>query len=194
MKRIISMLIFACIAIGMSAQETQEHLKFKGIPIDGTVSNFVAKLKQKGYTYITEYNGAALLIGEFASTKDCLIFVIAPSNNGSISKIGVEFPSYDTWAPLESKYMSLKNMLSTKYGAPFYCEETFQTYSQPTDDGLKMSYLKMDKCKYNSAFDAKNGEIQLSITHFGYDSCYIKLVYFDDINDNAAQENAMDDL
>ena len=52
----------------------------------------------------------------------------------------------------------------------------------------------MDKCKYKSAFDAKDGEIQLSITHFGYDSCYIKLVYFDDINDNAAQENAMDDL
>ena len=108
------MLIVACIAIGMSAQETQEHLKFKGIPIDGTVSNFVEKLKQKGYTYVTETNGSVILKGAFASTKDCLIFVIAPSNNGSISKIGVEFPSYDTWAPLESKYMSLKNMLSTK--------------------------------------------------------------------------------
>lgn len=188
------MLIFACIAIGMSAQETQEHLKFKGIPIDGTVSNFVAKLKQKGYTYVTETNGSVILKGEFASTKNCNVLVLAPSHHGSISRIGVSFPFYETWALLESKYLSLKDMLTKKYGVPSYCEETFQTYSQPTDDGTKMLYLKMDKCKFSSIFETKNGEIHLSIKHIKDESCCVNLIYIDALNNNAAQENAMDDL
>ena len=194
MKRIISILIFACIAIGMSAQETQEHLKFKGIPIDGTVSNFVAKLKQKGYTHLTTSDGVALLNGEFAAYKDCTIGVVSSKGRDSVCKVAVIFPATDTWSALERNYLSLKNMLTTKYGEPSDCVETFQSDYQPTDDNRKKHELGMDRCKYYTIFSTEQGNIQLELKHEGLIKYYVVLSYFDAINQQAVLSDAMDDL
>ena len=48
MKKIISVLFALCLCMAVSAQQ---HLKFMGIPLDGTVDNFALKLKAKGVTY-----------------------------------------------------------------------------------------------------------------------------------------------
>lgn len=188
------MLIFACIAIGISAQETQEHLKFKGIPIDGTVSNFVAKLKQKGYTHLTTSDGVALLNGEFAAYKDCTIGVVSSKGRDSVCKVAVMFPAKDTWSALERNYLSLKEMLTTKYGEPSDCVETFQSYSQPTDDNSKMYELRFDRCKYYTVFSTEQGTIQLELGHESVTRCYVLLSYFDAINQQAVLSDAMDDL
>ncbi len=188
------MLIFACIAIGMSAQETQEHLKFKGIPIDGTVNSFVAKLKQKGYTHLTTSDGVALLSGEFAAYKDCTIGVVSSKGRDSVCKVAVIFPAQDTWSALERNYLSLKNMLTTKYGEPSDCVETFQSYSQPEDDNARMYELKFDRCKYYTIFKTEQGAIQLELGHESVTRCYVLLSYFDTINQQAIYSDAMDDL
>lgn len=48
MKKIISVLFALFICLSISAQE---HMKFMGIPLDGTIENFALKLKAKGVTY-----------------------------------------------------------------------------------------------------------------------------------------------
>ena len=48
MKKIISVFFVLCICLSVSAQE---HMKFMGIPLDGTIDNFALKLKEKGVTY-----------------------------------------------------------------------------------------------------------------------------------------------
>lgn len=48
MKKIISLLFALFICLSISAQE---HMKFMGIPLDGTIDNFALKLKAKSITY-----------------------------------------------------------------------------------------------------------------------------------------------
>lgn len=194
MKKIISILLFACMAIGMYAQDAQEHLKFKGIPIDGTVNEFVAKLKQKGCTYIDSYEGNALLKGDFATEKNCTILVAAPKANCPLERVAVSCPNQETWSFLYNNYTRLKDMLTTKYGEPASCEETFQSTLQPKDDSSKMHEVKMDRCRYVCVFNAGNGYIELAILNSGYSNCFVRLLYVDAANNNAAESKAMDDI
>ena len=60
MKKIL-MLFTACLmAMMMNAQTANEHLKFKGVPIDGTLSQYVQKMKTAGFSMLGMENGAAI--------------------------------------------------------------------------------------------------------------------------------------
>ena len=59
MKRNLFLLLFAIVTLSTFAQTTSEHLTFKGVPIDGTLTEFVSKLKQKGLTHIGTEDGTA---------------------------------------------------------------------------------------------------------------------------------------
>ena len=59
MKRNLFLLLFAIATLSTFAQTTSEHLTFKGVPIDGTLTEFVSKLKQKGLTHIGTEDGTA---------------------------------------------------------------------------------------------------------------------------------------
>ena len=69
MKRFLSFLIVLCVYITSYAQT--EHVKFMGIPIDGTINQFQQKLKEKGVTYNQRASqsveaGVRLFKGKFA--------------------------------------------------------------------------------------------------------------------------------
>ena len=48
MKKIISVFLACFLCMAASAQQ---HMKFMGIPLDGTIDNVALKLKAKGVTY-----------------------------------------------------------------------------------------------------------------------------------------------
>ncbi len=194
MKKIIILLTFLSITISSFAQESNEHLKFKGIPINGTLNSFVAKLKQKGFTHITTSDGVAMLSGDFAAYKDCTIGAVALKNRDLVCKVAVIFSSRETWSSLENNYLSLKQMLTKKYGEPSDCVETFQSHYQPENDNDKMHELKMDRCKYYTIFETEKGSIELRLAHQSVSECYVVLSYFDAINQQAVMSDAMDDL
>lgn len=195
MKKLILTAIIAFITMFSFAQtQSSNHLSFKGVPIDGTLSEYVSKMKQKGFTHIGTEDGMALLTGDFAAYKQCMIGVVTLKQKDLVSKIAVVFPSCDTWSLLSSNYFSLKEMLTEKYGEPSECVERFDTYSEPQDDGDKMDQVKSDRCKYYTIFETDNGEIQLSIDHDGVISCHVRLSYFDKINGEIIRKEAMDDL
>ena len=50
MKRLIFLLLFASTILISSAQDKSEHLSFKGVPIDGTLNEYVLKMKAAGFS------------------------------------------------------------------------------------------------------------------------------------------------
>lgn len=194
MKKIIFIFILICMSVMGFAQENKEHLTFKGVPIDGTLSSFVAQLKQKGFTHIGTNDGVAMLNGDFASYKNCTIGAVSLKDKDLVVKVAVIFPSRDTWSALESNYQSLKQMLTKKYGEPSDCVETFQSYLQPKDDNSKLHELGMDRCKFYTIFETKRGSIELQISHQSFSEYYVILSYFDAINQETLMSDAMDDL
>lgn len=194
MKRNLFLLLFAIATLSTFAQTTSEHLTFKGVPIDGTLTEFVSKLKQKGLTHIGTEDGTAILKGDFAAYKNCTVAAIALKQKNLVAKVGVMFPSLETWSSLSNNYFSLKEMLTKKYGEPEVCIEEFQTKIMPNDDNSKIHEVRMNRCKYVTGYTTEKGDIELQIKGSFTDGCYVTLIYFDKINGEVIEAEAMEDL
>ena len=189
MKYILLPLLLAVYVV-CSAQTS--HMKFKGIPMEGNLQSFTAKLKTKGYTPVGIKDGVSLLKGEFAGYKNCTVGAIA-DKSGMICKVSVIFPNMDKWGDLEQCYESYKSMLTEKYGKPVEYEEYFSD-GYNGDASEKMYGVKFDKYKYYSVFSCEEGDIRLEISHNGVSSCYVMLSYFDNANQDKLRKQIMDDL
>jgi hypothetical protein len=199
MKKVVMLLIVVLTTVCSFAQtrtdaDKSAHLAFKGVPIDGTLAGYVAKMKQSGFTHVGTEDGVAMLKGDFAAYKNCIVGVATLKQKDLVSKITVLFPECDTWSSLSSNYFSLKEMLTEKYGKPADCVEEFDTYSEPRDDNSKMHEVGMDRCKYYTTYETEKGSIQLSIGHNSVISCFVLLAYHDKINGDVIRAEAMDDL
>ena len=178
MKTIFTSLFLTLIAITSFAQtklDSTDHLTFKGIPIDGTLNEYVIKMKKSGFTHIGTENGIVMLKGDFAAYKDCIIGVTTLKQKDLVSKITVIFPESDTWSSLSSNYYNLNELLTEKYGEPFEIVEEFQTSYSPKDDNSKMHEVGMNNCKYYSIYKTENGSIQLSIENDGFRRSFVRL-------------------
>lgn len=101
-----------------SASYAQEHLKFMGIPLDGTINQFQAKLVAKGVTLDVAANkhvrvGARAFKGSF-SGKNAQIFIYYDESSKVVyrAKVVLESSDINIW---ENTYNYFVNMLSTKY-------------------------------------------------------------------------------
>lgn len=193
MKTKFITLIFTFLTSFVFAQTT-EHLSFKGVPIDGTLNEYIIKMKQNGFRFIQTKDGTALLKGDFAGYKDCYIGVSTLTQKDLVHKIAVVFSDKDTWSKLSTNYFDLKQMITEKYGNPLDVVEKFDSDSESMDDDSKMYQVKFDNCKYYSTWQTDKGEIQLSIDHSNVTSCFVKLAYFDKINSAIIKARAKDDL
>ncbi len=174
--------------------EKSNHLKFKGVPIDGKLENFVSRMKRKGFQHIATQDEVEILQGDFADFKKCTIYVTALNNKDLVSNISVAFPEQEQWVYLYGDYKHLKELLTEKYGNPSACTEEFQGSFEPRKEGDKMLKVKFDGCKYETRFTMNNGEIVLWIEHEGMSSCFVMLSYNDKANENVIREHAKADL
>jgi hypothetical protein len=198
MKKIIISVVLVLTAVISFAQvqvnsESSAHLAFKGVPIDGTLHEYILKMEKDGFTHIGIEDGIAMLKGDFASYKDCMVWVATLKQKDLVSTIRVMFPECDTWSYLSSNYFSLKEMLTEKYGDPSDCVEKFDGF-EPSDDNSKMHNVKFDNCKYYTTYETEKGSIQLSIEHDGVLSCFVMLTYFDKINGDIIRAKAIEEL
>ncbi len=174
--------------------QSSEHLVFKGVPIDGTLKEYVSKMENESFTNLGIENGTAKLNGEFAGYQECIISVTTLKQKDLVYKIEVKFPEKDTWSKLSGNYFDLKELLSEKYGIPTAVVERFDSNSQPRDENRKIFEVKYDNCKYVSIWKTDKGEIQLSIQHKSMFSCYVSLSYSDKINSDIIKMKAKSDL
>ena len=197
MKNLIATLFLAAL-VSVSAAQTS-HLKFKGIPIEGTLNSFVQQLRAKGFSYIGTQDGIAVLNGEFAATKGCTVGVTRFSDRDQVNQVVVVFPKKDTWSGISQSYFSLKELLTEKYGTP-ESSETFSNYV-PSSDNSKFYAILEDECHYISVFTAEDGKVQLTMKRQpdeGYSDIYTKaavvLKYIDNANADETRKKVMDDL
>lgn len=193
MKTIISIFSILLNAMLTFAQST-EHLSFKGVPIDGTLNEYVTKMKQNGFLLLSTEDEIAILSGDFAGYKDCKVGVTTLKQKDLVYKIVVLFPNQETWSTLSGNYFNLKQMLTDKYGTPSDVLEKFDTFSHQMDDYSKMHEVGMDNCKYYSVFQTTKGTIELAIDHDSVISKYVTLVYSDKINSEIMKAKAKGDL
>ena len=194
MKRLLVTLACLVIMGGIMAQE--EHLSFKGIPINGTLKQYTTAMVKAGFkSEGTLDDGTALLSGDFAGYKGCIVGVSTLSNYDFVNRIVVLFPEKDTWASLINDYEHLKSLLKTKYGEPSMNMEQFTGYAGKTDsDGIKMSALHNDELEWFTVFSTDLGNIELSVVSASYGKGMVRMVYFDKKNTETVRQNALDDL
>lgn len=188
--------IIAVLTAMVTLAQTSEHLTFKGVPIDGPLNEYVAKMKQGGFECSGTDDGIAVLKGDFAGYKNCYIKVSTLNQIDLVYNIRVTFPDQDTWSSLFANYSDLKQMLTEKYAKPTDVVEIFDVspFPPPIDDDEKMLVVKRDKCKYSALWKTNNGEIYLFIDHFGLSSCFVRLIYSDKTNSDIIKEKAKEDL
>ena len=149
---------------GTLETESSEHLTFNGIPIDGTLEQFVTKMVESGFTFVDDtLDYRATLLGSFAG-KDCIVYVYTHEKNEIVSNITIFIPGQKKWAHLYDDYISLKEMLTGKYGQPYHEKERFLSKSIKNDQD-RMLAVKQGNYEFGSCFVTDKGEIILCIDH-----------------------------
>lgn len=190
--KFLTTVILLSTIISFAQSQASQHLAFKGVPIDGALAEYVSIMKQNGFTQIGTEDGVAMLKGDFASYKGCIVGVATLKGKDLVNKITVIFPTQESWSSLASNYFNLKGMLTEKYGQPSESVEKFSSY-EPKDDGSKMTQVHLDACKYITTYETDKGSIQLSIKG-DISSAFVILAYFDKINSDIIREKAKEDL
>ena len=188
-------LFFACLVFTGNLF-AQQHLSFKGVPINGTLQEYTNAMVKAGFHYEKTQNGISILSGDFAGYKNCTIGVSTLKNLDVVSRIAVLFPDRDTWTSVLSDYQSLKSMLTEKYGYPSDSGEKFTGYvGNNYDNGLVMIALEEGEYEWYTVFSAELGEIELSIVSGGESyTASVCLRYIDKANSEKVRSAAMDDL
>lgn len=113
-KRKLLLLLCMLLSLAVQAQTATGHLKFKGVPMDGPVDEFVEKIKGTDLQVVDKFDDATMLTGTFAGYRNCKVFVYPSKGNGHVRMVGVTFDLQETWPDLYSNYLSLKTMLTKK--------------------------------------------------------------------------------
>ena len=116
MKRII--LLTFTLLLGIFCYAQSEHLKFSGIPIDGTISQFQEKLVQKGYIYKKRNSelpskGVRCYHGTYADNKAELV-VYYDERTSVVYRVKAMIRQ-NTMGNAERKYFELQSLLLKKY-------------------------------------------------------------------------------
>lgn len=157
MKRILAAFLVLVSAVYAMAQE---HLSFKGIPIEGSMTSFCQKLKDQGLTEIGTTNNVTMFVGNFTG-RQASIGVSATSNGKNVLGVIVIFDSSDEWKTLVNTYDYYKGLYTRKYGNPSDCIEN--NPSRHDSNTFLMSELAKGTVNYASSWEVTGGEIELSI-------------------------------
>lgn len=157
MKRIFITLAMSLVVLGLCAQE---HLSFKGIPIEGSMSSFSQKLKAKGFTLLDSDNNIVMFTGDFTG-REVTVGVQATSDGRNVFGVVVLFPESDEWNILVNTYGYYKDLYTRKYGEPSVCKEKNPARSD-TNVAL-MAEVNQGTVVYGSAWEVSGGTIELSI-------------------------------
>ncbi len=172
--------------------QNPEHLKFKGVPIDGTPEAFVQELLSLGFKDYTEYNGTRIVEGPFAGFNKTRVYVT--STNNTVYNVAAYIDFSDSWQEVKSSYLRLKDSLSKKYGVTPDSDERFPEF--PSEgSGYEYRAFLNNTAHYESDFNVPQGIIRLVIVRLeAGDGFSILISYYDRANSLLFYDNAEADL
>lgn len=188
MKRLIFTFAFTlCVFCAFA----QEHLSFKGIPIEGSMDSFCQKLQSKGLTKLGTDGNTSAFIGDFTG-RQATIGVQATDDGQNVHSVMVILDSSDDWKNLVGTYDYYKDLYTRKYGKPTATQED---KIQNHGNSYIMSKLYDDEFTYACKWEVTGGIIGLTIsksTSYGEGS--VKIVYFDSLNMENKIQNDLNDI
>ena len=197
MKKILFVAMMCLISTFVIAQN--DHLKFSGIPLDGTVSQFHNKIIQKGYKYDAEMTkrltGGRAYVGVFAGEQSD-IYVYYDLKTSKVYRVKVVISSLSE-SLAKQKFESMVSRLKNKY------TENNSLYDDSKDSNFVDSYLILPlRDKYNeflTAWGNSYGGISIFITEsadkYNYPYHYsLHIDYEDQLNSDAHRKSIEDDL
>ncbi len=144
MKKAFLLVCVLFVAFAVSAQ--QDITTFLGIPIDGTKKEMIAKLKEKGFEYNSEYD---YLTGQF-NGKDVIVSVV--TNNNKVYRVAVFDENYISESDIRIRFNTLCNQfLNNK---KYMCvDEDACFIPEPENFSDEISYqMTVNKKRYQASF------------------------------------------
>lgn len=187
-KKIISLIaIFAAVNI-----MAQEHLTFKGIPIEGSMTEFCQRLKTKGFISIGQENNITLFSGDFTG-REATVGVTATNDGKNVFGVVVLFDSSGEWNTLVNTYDYYKDLYTRKYGNPTVSKE--KNPALLNSNTALMAEVYQGTVEYSSVWEVKGGDIKLSIEKsFGIYEGMVIIRYRDSQNVKAKIQKDLDDI
>ena len=170
----------------------QEHLSFKGIPIEGSMTAFCQKLKAKGFTSIGSENNLTLFTGDFTG-RNATVGVTATDDGKDVFAVVVLFDPSGEWNALINTYDYYKDLYTRKYGKPSISKEKNPALSD--SNTALMAEVHQGTVVYGSAWEVTGGDIQLSIEKSsGVYEGMVMIRYRDSQNIEAKIKNDLEDI
>lgn len=170
----------------------QEHLSFKGIPIEGSMTAFCQKLKAKGFTSSGSENNLTLFTGDFTG-RNATVGVTATDDGKDVFAVVVLFDPSGEWNALINTYDYYKDLYTRKYGKPSISKEKNPALSD--SNTALMAEVHQGTVVYGSAWEVTGGDIQLSIEKSsGVYKGMVMIRYRDSQNVEAKIQNDLNDI
>jgi len=183
-KALLSILCFFSIMI----QAQTEHLKFMGIPLDGSITAFHTKLQGKGLKYDAETTRQLDLCcrcyrGSFSGEKAS--FFVYYNEKTKIVYRAKAVITYQNKELGEEKFKSYKSLLKTKYS------------EGNVHDDEQNGHPALTIVVPDSKMERKLGYVSMYINNAVYsfiDEVYLNIDYEDRANSEGNESSNMDDL
>ena len=158
----------------------QEHLVFRGLPIDGNASDFVGALKSQGFKVKSQTEGEIMLKGPYAGVEKCPIAVHYSPLTGTVCKVTVRSPKpYKSWPSIKGRYDTLVEAFSQKYTLTKNQHLLFNPFRSS-----EFSALADKEDAVYSRYESKEGTILLKIEAVSSLKGTIVVIYEDKVNMN----------
>lgn len=177
------------IEIYLNEERKHSHMKFKGIPIDGSPSAFAARMTEAGFKCIN----ISTFTGKFAGVEGA---TIKPSvGEGLVYKVVVTFPSQQHWFEAKQRYMTFKSWFEWKYvWKPAYVRHKLSK-AFPEGSGQEAWGFENGSSQYETVFEFVDGTARLYIEYEKRRGGLCVCVdYIDRINSIFVEEADMSDL
>lgn len=165
MKRCM-LVLTVLLATTLAWLNAQEHLMFMKIPINGTLTIFVEKMKGVGFELVGKEGNNAVMSGSFMG-RDCLITIGSTTKSSSVYAVNILFAreyAAGEWYAIKGDYQRIVSAYREKYGEPTDGLEMFQ-YPYEEWDGFEIEALYQRKCWYVSRWKNPEGTIRVAMVN-----------------------------
>lgn len=189
MRKIIFTLTMLFATVNLMAQE---HLSFKGIPIEGSIKEFCKKLEAKGFTSMGSEQNVEVFIGDFTG-REATIGVAATDDGENVFSVIVFFDASKEWNILVNTYNYYKDLYTRKYGKPTMTKE--KNPARTDSNTALMAEVHDGTTVWVSMWKVTGGDIELSIEKSdGFYEGLVMIRYRDAQNVEAKIQRDLEDI
>ena len=142
MKRLLSFVIGMFVMYTLVFGQSEGTLKFLGIPVDGSKSEMVAALKDKGFRYDSN---SGFLVGDFNGRESNIVIV---ENHGKVYRVVVFDANTSDEGQIKIRFNNLIHQFENSNGKYYYID---QNEMIPEDEDISYEINVHDK-QYSATF------------------------------------------